>query len=297
MDVRPQSPISPESSDDDTLDLGLMSATYHVNDDDSTVAGMETRPRAFAGQSSDVQWMRRLTNELNGGGNELPRSSQQPAPMSAQANMSAEDDEVAAVGDNIDPFQVPIKSIADALVEGYFKTVHVSFPILHRSLFMQQYERLGLIWHKPFEFEDRIFMTTLQIVLAIGAVHARLSGAVEVSDDRDHMLYFARARILAVDNGIFNDQVHLGQVQVFGLGAMYCLVNDQVNRYVQSVSLDLQPLLIMKTELGSQVALRYAPLSHLDCIYTISRHPSPKQTKNTGLGYGLRSYRLREHWV
>ena len=207
-----------------------MEATCHVNDDEYAAEGMEPRPRAFAGQSSDVQWMRRLTNELDCEGNERPPQNQPPVSLSAQSNIFAEDNETAVVGDNVDPFQIPIRSTADALVDGYFRTVHASFPILNRSLFMQQYNKLELIWHKPVDFEDRMFITTLQLVLAIGAVHARLSGAVEVSDDRDHMLYFARARMLAVDSGIFNDQVHLGQAQVFGLGAMYCLVNDQMNR-------------------------------------------------------------------
>lgn len=230
VDVRPHSAGNAESSDDDAPGLGLMEATCHVNDDDYAAEGMEMRPRAFAGQSSDVQWMRRLTNELNREGNGR-RENQHPVSLSAQSNIFAEDNETAMVGDNVDPFQVPIKSTADALVDGYFRTVHASFPILHRSLFMQQYHKLETIWHKPVDFEDRMFITALQLVFAIGAVHARLSGSVEVSDDRDHMLYFARARLIAVDSGVFNDHVHLGQAQVFGLGAMYCLVTDQMNRW------------------------------------------------------------------
>ena len=227
----------------------MMEATSHVNDDDYATEGMETRPRAFVGQSSDVQWMRRLTNELNREGSGR-RQSQQPFPLSARCNIFAEDNEAAVVGNNVDPFQVPIKSTADALVDGYFRTVHASFPILHRSQFMQQYNDPKIIWQKPVDFEQRMFLTTLQLVFAIGAVHARLSGSVEVSDDRDHMLYFARARMLAVDSGVFNDQVHLGQAQVFGLGAMYCLVTDQMNRCVQICFREKHSLLTTNIELG-----------------------------------------------
>lgn len=215
--------------------MGLVEASCHVNDEDCATVGMDMRPRAFTGQSSDVQWMRRLTKELNREGTGR-RQSQHPFSLAAQPHLFAEDNETAVVGDNVDPFQVPIKSTADVLVNGYFRTVHASFPILHRPLFMQQYNKLEAIWHKPVDFEDRMFITTLQLVFAIGAVHARLAGSVEISDERDHMLYFTRARMLAVDSGVFNDQVHLGQTQVFGLGAMYCLVTDQLNRWVQFLS-------------------------------------------------------------
>ena len=208
-----------------------MEAISHMSEDDFAHEGMDLRSRAFAGQSSDVQWMQSLANELqhDGGGG---RQTQLPTPYYAQSSIFAEDNESAVVGNNVDPFQLPIVTTADTLVDGYFLTVHVSFPILNKSRFMHQYNKLRLVWHKPVEFEDRVFITILQLVLAIGAVHARLSSSVEVSDDRDHLLYFTRARILAIDSGIFNDQVHLGQAQVFGLAAMYCLVTDQMNRWV-----------------------------------------------------------------
>ena len=204
-----------------------MEATSHMNDDNFIHEG--SQPRAFAGQSSDMQWMRRLANELKYEASER-KQSQLPFPFFTRSSIFTEDNESAVVGDNVDPFQLPIGTTADALVDGYFTTVHVSFPILHQPLFKHQYNKLKLVWHKPVEFEDTMFITTLQLVLAIGAVHARLSSSVEVSDDRDHLLYFVRARMLAVDSGVLNDQVHLGQAHVFGLGAMYCLVTDQMNR-------------------------------------------------------------------
>ena len=206
-----------------------MEAPSHIHDDNLAQDGLDSRPEAFAGQSSDVQWVQRLTNELKHEGSGR-QQSQLPFPFFARSNIFAEDNESAVVGNNVDPFQIPISTTADTLVDGYFTTVHASFPILRQPLFMRQYNKLKLVWHKPVEFEDPMFIATLQLVLAIGAVHARLSSSVELSDDRDHLLYFTRARMLAVDSGVFNDQVHLSQAQVFGLGTMYCLITDQMNR-------------------------------------------------------------------
>lgn len=82
----------------------------------------------------------------------------------------------------------------------------------------------------PVSYGDRIFLALLQLVFAVSAVHAHLTEADWAGDGRDHMLYFAQARILAVDTGILNNTCFLGQTQVFGLGGMYLLVTDQINR-------------------------------------------------------------------
>ena len=174
--------------------------------------------------------MRTLVNELSHEGSGRQANQLESFP-DARLNVIVEDKESALIGNNVDPYQVPVEATADALVNAYFSTVHVSFPILQLPLFMYQYHKSKIVWHNLFEFGDHTFLTTLQIVLAIGAVYSRLSYSGMATNDRDHLLYFARARLLASDGGILNEDVHLGQAQVFGLSAMYCLVTNQMNRY------------------------------------------------------------------
>ena len=238
MEAQPDSLDDAGYSDDayEADPTGL--ANNAVDDDNFADEGLEIRPRGFTGQASDVQWMQRLTTELDHEGGGRYQSPQQFS-SSTRPNVFAEDMETSIVGDHVDPLELPVKQTADGLVSGYFDSVHASFPVLDRTTFMHQYNLLANIWHMPEAFEDRMFMTTLQLVCAIGAVHAHFSGTGGVSDDRDHYLYFTRARMLGVEHGIFNDLVQLSQAQVFGLGAMYLLITDQMNRYVDSISLYL----------------------------------------------------------
>ena len=211
-----------------------MGSTDQVNQDNFEQGG------AFVGQASGDKWIRKLTKEL---GQEGPHAniraqyndhgymqgtrhgaaSQNPSPF-------REDMDTSIVGHQIDPFSLPIKMTADALVSSFFATIHLSLPMINKEDFLFQYEH---VWsaHDLTTYQDRTFLSILQLVFAIGAVHAHLIEADWAGDRRDHMLYFAQARMQAVDTGILNDVCYLGQVQVFGLGSMYLLATDQINRY------------------------------------------------------------------
>lgn len=207
-----------------------MGSTDHINRDDFLEQGFAHHVPAFAGQSSETKWTEKLSKELlpqQGAKRSKPHNrnqgfSQKPQPY-------AEDMDSAVVGHQIDPFSLPIKATADSLVKAYFSTIHLSFPILDKKDFINQYDRLYSTMD-PEGFEHRTFIATLQLVFAITAVQAHLVQADWTGDARDHILYFAQARVLAVDTGILNDDCHLGQVQVFGLGGMYLLVTNQLNR-------------------------------------------------------------------
>lgn len=225
------------STSSDNSGVGSMGSTDHVNQDDFGDEGTEPRPRAYMGNGSDIQWTRRLHSELEEPGVDEVKPARSTLPhLKAHFNtFFAEDMDQAIIGDQIDPFGLPIKSTADQLVDSFFSTIHLSLPVLDRSAFLRQYKLLSSTWYAE-TFEDRMFITMLQLVFAIGAVHAHFSGSENILDDRDHLLYSARARILAVDSGILNDVARLAQVQVFCLGAMYSLVSDRLDRFVPPLS-------------------------------------------------------------
>lgn len=223
----------------DVSGVGSMGSTDHINLDDLMQYRSAQRVPAFVGQASETKWIERLHEEL------LPKqvremsksqSRDQDFARTATDGIGgkklrpyAEDMDSAVVGHQIDPFSLPVKTTADALVNTYFSTIHLSFPILNHEDFMNEYDQLYDTMD-PEGFEHRTFLAMLQLVFAIAAVHAHLIQADWTGDARDHMLYFSQARVLAVDTGILNDDCYLSQVQVFGLGGMYLLVTDQLNR-------------------------------------------------------------------
>ena len=207
-----------------------MGPTDQINQDDMLPQHSARHGPAFAGQSSETKWTEKLNKELlpQKGAN-MSKAQSRTQGFSQKPQPYAEDMDSAVVGHQIDPFSLPVKSTADALMNAYFSTIHLSFPILNRTGFMSQYDQLYSTMD-PEGFEHRPFIATLQLVFAIAAVHAHLIQADWTGDVRDHMLYFSQARVVAVDTGIFNDDCYLSQVQVFGLGGMYLLVTNQLNR-------------------------------------------------------------------
>ena len=223
----------------DVSGVGSMGSTDHINLDDYMKHRSAQQAPAFIGQASESKWMEKLHDELLPKQEveiSKPQSEDQGFPQNAtdgvggkKARPYAEDMDAAIVGHQIDPFSLPVKSTADHLVSAYFTTIHLSFPILSQMDFMNQYDQLYSTMD-PEGLEHRTFLAILQLVFAIAAVHAHLIQADWTGDARDHMLYFSQARVLAVDTGVLNDDCYLSQVQVFGLGGMYLLVTDQLNR-------------------------------------------------------------------
>ena len=218
--------------------VGSMGSTDGVNHDNPTQQASAQNMSAFVGQSSNSKWTERLNRELLPKQDETlrDRSRNQGFPQVARQSSRgeklqqyAEDAESAVVGNQVDPFSLPVRSTADSLVRAYFLTIHLSFPILDKTDFMDRYNQLYINMDADV-FRPRTFVAMLQLVFAIAAVHAHLIQADWAGDERDHTLYFSQARVLAVDTGMLNDDCHLDQVQVFGLGGMYLLVSNQLNR-------------------------------------------------------------------
>lgn len=206
-----------------------MGSTDQVNEDNFVRQGRNPQvTTAFAGQASDTRWLQKLERELSG-------NSDHGASNNQRSQIQSEDKDMSLVGGQLYPFELPLKETADALVNAYFNSVHLSFPLLRKRQFMTQYHELYNTSHTP-SFGDHTFIATVHLVFAIGAVHAHFTDAQWAGDSRDHILYFANSRVLAVDSGVLNDTCYLEQVQVFGLGAMYLLVTDQINRFANCVA-------------------------------------------------------------
>ena len=217
--------------------IGSMGSTGHVDYDDFKSPTLDMATPAYVGQSSEVAWMRRLNQELKVNARIKAPGHESALPPSDATPLSGHpwpaDVDSSVVGDQLDPFDLPLKSIADALVKAFFRTVHPTFPILDEARFLQQYEQIPTSMAAN-PMKNGLFVSILQTVFAIGAVHAHVTGCDWVGDDRDHLLYFARARVLGSFSGLLSDSISIGQVQVLGLASVYLMATDQTNRCVIS---------------------------------------------------------------
>ena len=250
--------------EDDMPEEQHIACNSHSREHNLAQERMRLGSLSFFGESSNVQTLAKESSQSrrDGGGHQ---NSQLPKAHDVWSRHFTEHDEGAVCTDKVAPFQLPVRSTADTLVDGYFSTVHVTFPILNQEEFMSQYNRIVAVRDAVVAVEDRAFFIALQFVLAIGAVHASLSNIIDTSDERDHLLYSTRARILALDNGVFNDQPDLGKVQVLGLGAVYCLVTDQMDRYLKlDLTFVIGALLTLDVEPETPLALQYALLDPLE---------------------------------
>jgi hypothetical protein len=212
-----------------------MGSTGHAHEEEFKGARLGRDLQAFVGQSSEEKWIQRLEKELPDSPSDEWRflrsahsSSVHDGSPSPKSSCHAEDID-ASIGNEIDPYGLPIKDTADRLVVAFFATVYPSFPIIHETYFSHRYEEcFGT--PQTDQCKDQTFLLILQIVLAIGAVHAHMVRADWAGDDRDHLLYFARARALGAHTGLLTESVYHEQVQIFGLGAIYLMVTNQINR-------------------------------------------------------------------
>lgn len=241
MDGKPDSWAMPQNSSSD-LDgesivsgVGSMGSTDHAHEEDFKSAQPARKIQAFVGASAEEKWIQRLEKELPdspvAGVNPtqcppFPRSTNKPP--NSKGDMY-EDTESSTVGNQIDPDDLPLRSTSDALVNAYFVIAYPSCPIVDKTSFLIQYEECCAVAETE-TYGDRTFLALLQLVFAIGATHAHVVRADWAGDDRDHVLYFGRARVLGVETGILNDSVYHGQVQFFGLSGMYFLTTNQINR-------------------------------------------------------------------
>ncbi|KAJ5888096.1 hypothetical protein N7495_008137 [Penicillium taxi] len=221
--IEPDDITSPSS-------IGSLEAIDRVEEDLNR--DEKSRATGFMGKNSEVTWMQRLQREAEHRSRGLPgslepgQSKRQDDDLALNAVNYHLDDLEISVTEPVDVYALPLRFMADKLFESYLKTVHPFFPIINRSLFSAQYRTFFESTARP---GDR-WLAILNMVFAIGAKHAHLTEAPWAGDEKDHLTYLTRARILSMSgNDLFNHP-DLQQVQVEGLISFYLLSTDQINR-------------------------------------------------------------------
>ena len=208
-----------------------------------------TRATGFIGKNSEVAWIQRVDHQLKAGSSSAGTTSgtgtRDSGAHGSGGKDSTKSDELRlsqctyhlddldiSVAQTVDENALPPKEIADLLLNAYFTTVHVSFPFLLKNVFLGQYQTYYRTYDRRF---SRRWLAILNLVFAISAKFSHLIRADWRGDERDHLIFFARARLQGLDHGSFWEHADFEQVQAFGLLTFYLMATDQINKYVHRI--------------------------------------------------------------
>jgi hypothetical protein len=252
----PASVVDEESASDNSADESDASAaagsTGALDKTEEDFTRADAKDTGFIGKNSELTWLQRLRQENKYGSppressdpevrrREKSASKQHTSPSSIQPAAHEDgftiqdssyflDNESVSVYEAVDPYEMPTREMANNLFEAYITRVHPSFPIVGKSVLSAQYHKfvLGQVKRPP----DK-WLAILNLMFAIGAKYSHLIQADWQADERDHLIYFTRARILSMNGDTMFEHPDLQQIQITGLMAFYMISISQINRCV-----------------------------------------------------------------
>ncbi|OOQ91784.1 putative C6 transcription factor [Penicillium brasilianum] len=251
QDYPPEDDIDEMSS---PSSIGSLEAIDRVEEDLNR--NEKSRATGFMGKNSEVTWMQRLQREAEHRSRGLPgslepgQSKRQDDDLALHAVSYHLDDLDISLPGPIELYSMPPRNVADKLFDDYLRTVHPFFPIINRPLFAAQYRTFFDSNARP---GDK-WLAILNMIFAIAAKHAHLIEAPWQGDDRDHLVYLTRARILSMNGDVLFSHPDLQQVQVEGLIAFYLLASDQINRAWRISSLAVRSAITLGINMKSSSA-------------------------------------------
>ncbi|KAJ5158443.1 uncharacterized protein N7500_008094 [Penicillium coprophilum] len=228
--VTPQDdlPINDEPSSPSSI--GSLEAIDRVEEDINR--SEHARATGYMGKNSEITWMQRLQREADQRSKGLPGSLEPGQDLKTDdalalhaVNYHLDDLDISVPGP-VQLYSMPPREMADHMFEAYLTTVHPFFPIINKPLFSAQYRTFFDSTARP---GDK-WLAILNMIFAIGAKHGHLTDAPWHGDEKDHLVYLTRARILSMNGDVLFSHPDLQQVQVEALIAFYLLSSDQINR-------------------------------------------------------------------
>lgn len=213
----------------DTESLDLLDEDLHIND--------RARATGFVGRNSEMQWLKTVAMAQSERTDEETGAFQQRrgsyAPNSEQVSSYSfwTDGENVDVDFFVDPYELPPLEIAEKLLGCYMSKVHDSFPILPRKTFEDQFRKyFAALQNGNAPRLSPKWQAILNLVFAIGAKYSHMIEASWRADERDHLIYQARARAFSLNDSTMTSHSDVPQIQSLGLLAFYWLSVGQVSR-------------------------------------------------------------------
>lgn len=237
-EVRQRPASNPDTDADDNMNntdiLDLL--------DEDLLRDEQARATGFVGKTSEVQWLRSVMLQLERRTNDI--ATQFAERPGSSAYMIGSIDQVSSFSFYMDSepidldfygdvYELPSPDIAERLLNCYETTLHSSYPILPKKALdgFRQYfvamsngqsSRLNPKWQ-----------AILNLVFALGAKYSHLVQAAWQADERDHLIYYSKVRLLGMTDIPLVSHPDVPQIQVAGLLAFYYLSIGQISRYVK----------------------------------------------------------------
>lgn len=204
--------------------------------------GIGSGASGYIGKSSEISWLQRAQEQMStqhGHADSMLPDLDENHPEGSHLDYHMDEANLLAVDeDSVDPMEVPPGPIARTLAESYFETVHGSFPLVDKDVFM---DVLHTRFHSrpPLSWEGRRWLSMANIIFAVGAKWMYLTRPRRVDmqgpniGPGDHIVYYARARSLGLDHRLIMDHPLLEQIQALGILSLYLIVNHQISRWVK----------------------------------------------------------------
>lgn len=248
--------VNTEASGAESEASGRAGSTGALDRTDEDFTRDGARATGFMGKNSDVTWMQRVRQE-NEYGESPPlsdadedelhmhnifSSSTQPkrepgdctVPLAEAADGFAVhdssyhlDDQAINTYETVDPYETPPAETARILFDTYMQRVNPSFPIVGQVNLTAQFQRFV---SKPMQNPPDKWLAIVNMIFAISAKYSHLIQADWRSDERDHLIYFNRARMLTIGQDTFFNHPDLQLIQAMGLMAFYLMGVSQINR-------------------------------------------------------------------
>lgn len=127
----------------------------------------------------------------------------------------------------VDAYEMPTTDTAQMLLTTYMRRVHPTFPIVGQVNLSVQFQRFV---QNTSQRPPERWLAILNLIFAIAAKYSHLVQADWRGDERDHIIYFSRARLLAITRDSILEHADLQQIQIYGLMSFYLMCTGQVNR-------------------------------------------------------------------
>ncbi|PLB50406.1 hypothetical protein P170DRAFT_353359 [Aspergillus steynii IBT 23096] len=184
----------------------------------------KTQAIGFIGEHSEIAWLHRLQQILDCPNTVSPHEKPNQ-PSISSVNFFLDDSDVP-FNQDADPGKRPPQAVADQLVGIYFNVVNHSFPIIGKSLFLEQYKCFYTRSVRP---GDQ-WLAILNLVFAIAVRHSEPARAGPRDGVDDHLFYFSRAWKLTMSGAGLLEHPNLQQIQVEGLISFYLSSVGHINR-------------------------------------------------------------------
>jgi hypothetical protein len=220
--MRGSKPFSAHAEVKNANCLGDIEYAKEYYDCDQRVQAM-----GYVGEHSERVWLYRLIRDLELG-KAAPGEENVESSSISSVNYFQDESNIVPLED-VDLLGHPHQHIADQLVDGYFQTVHSTFPFIEKTAFLHQYRSFYSNRNKR---PEKRWLAILNLIMAISARHSLLVDDQSLGNHDQHRVYFSRSWQLGMSGSILSDDLNLQQVQIEALTAFYLLSIGQVHQYV-----------------------------------------------------------------